>query len=269
MKIDFMKDWILTKDDNSSLLIDLPYDAMIKEQRYQKCVNGKESAFFPGKKYTYTKKFNINRDNNKYFAILFEGVYRNATVKLNSKKVAFTKYGFTEFLVDISRDVLDGIYTVAESALTDPVDVANYYIALKEFPVNYFLKGSIPSEAYTTFGDYLRQVSEYNRTDGYAQAVPYRDADPYDGVNPYYYEFDIALPGLPYSTSNRGVGRVVIWQDGFDCTGYDYSPVAVYTDDHYATFQEFLNYGTYGERFNAEKSRTAYIYNAYNTLSPA
>ncbi|NLZ47086.1 MAG: glycoside hydrolase family 2 protein [Clostridiales bacterium] len=108
MKIDFMKDWILTKDDNSSLLIDLPYDAMIKEQRYQKCVNGKESAFFPGKKYTYTKKFNINRDNNKYFAILFEGVYRNATVKLNSKKVAFTKYGFTEFLVDISRDVFDG-----------------------------------------------------------------------------------------------------------------------------------------------------------------
>lgn len=168
-----------------------------------------------------------------------------------------------------AQDVLDGIYTVAESALTDPVDVANYYIAFKEFPVNYFLKGSIPSEAYTTFGDYLRQVSEYNRTDGYAQAVPYRDADPYDGVNPYYYEFDIALPGLPYSTSNRGVGRVVIWQDGFDCTGYDYSPVAVYTDDHYATFQEFLNYGTYGERFNAEKSRTAYIYNAYNTLSPA
>ncbi len=168
-----------------------------------------------------------------------------------------------------AQDVLDGTYTVEVAALTDPVDVANYYIAFKEFPANYFLKGSIPSEAYTVFGEYLRQVSEYNRTDGYAQAVPYRDADPDDGINPYYYEFDIALPGLPYSTSNRGVGRVVIWQDGFDCSGYDYSPVAVYTDDHYATFQEFLNQGSYGERFNAEKSRTPFIYNSYNTLSPA
>ncbi len=108
MNNDFMKGWILTKDDNSSLLIDLPYDAMIKEQRYEECVNGKESAFFPGRKYTYIKKFTINKGDNKYFAILFEGVYRNALVKINNKKVAFVKYGFTEFLVDISTEVKDG-----------------------------------------------------------------------------------------------------------------------------------------------------------------
>ena len=69
--------------------------------------------------------------------------------------------------------------------------------------------------------------------------MPYRDADPYDGVN-YYYEFDIALPGLPYSTSNRGVvvlsfGKTVLIMGTI-------IPSRCYTDDHYATFQEFLNY---------------------------
>ena len=93
-------------------------------------------------------------------------------------------------------------------------------------------------QAKLHYFDYLRQVSEYNRTDGYAQAVPYRDADPYDGVNPYYYEFDIALPGLPYSTSNRewvvlSFGKTVL------IVRVRLFPVAVYIDDHYATFQEF------------------------------
>lgn len=121
MKIDLSKNWILIKDDGSTLLIDLPYDAMIKEKRYQECVNGKESAFFPGKKYTYKREIEINKGNNKYFAILFEGVYRNALVKINNKEVAFTKYGFTEFLVDISNEVLEGLNVlevVVDNSLT-------------------------------------------------------------------------------------------------------------------------------------------------------
>jgi len=75
---------------------------------------------------------------------------------------------------------------------------------------------------------------------------------PYNyGSNFIYYECDIDLDGT-YNKSNRGVGRVVVWFNGFNADGYVESPVAVYTDDHYATFQEYFNYKSLGERFDAE-----------------
>lgn len=62
---------------------------------------------------------------------------------------------------------------------------------------------------------------------------------PYNyGSNFIYYECDIDLDGT-YNKSNRGVCKVVVWFNGFSADGYDESPVAVYTDDHYATFQEY------------------------------
>lgn len=37
---------------------------------------------------------------------------------------------------------------------------------------------------------------------------------------------------------------------------YDGAPVSVYTDDHYATFQEYLNNGRFLGRFDAERNLT-------------
>ena len=101
MEIDFSKNWLLLFDD-SIVSIDLPYDAMIHEKRYKECSNGEESAFFPGKKYIYRKEFSVDKKDNKYFAFRFEGVYRNASVKLNGEVVGNNKYGFSEFVIDIS-----------------------------------------------------------------------------------------------------------------------------------------------------------------------
>ena len=42
--------------------------------------------------------------------------------------------------------------------------------------------------------------------------------------------------------------------------------VIVYTDDHYATFQEYNNYGSFGTRFNAERSVTSYKWSKPTTL---
>ena len=78
---------------------------------------------------------------------------------------------------------------------------------------------------------------------------------PYNSNGLVYYEFDIALDSS-YRTNSRGVGRVVMFLNGFSATGYDSSPVAVYTDDHYATFQEFNNLGQFLPRFNAESRIT-------------
>ena len=144
----------------------------------------------------------------------------------------------------------------------EPIDVANYFIAFKTYPVNYVYKKQY-SAAYSLFFEDTRCVSDYSRTSGYATSVPYK-AD--SSGKPHYYECDIALTSA-YSSSNRGVGRLVVWEYGFDYKGYDNSIVALFTDDHYASFSEYLNNGTWGDRFNAEFDRTAYIYASAKTLN--
>ena len=154
---------------------------------------------------------------------------------------------------------------VETAAYTNPIDVAAFYTIFGTYPSNYVNRYDY-SSAYYIFGNLTRCVSYYTRTDGYATAVPYKGN--YDGI-PAYYECDIALDSS-YSSNNRGVGRVVCWDYGFDpskgALDYDSSPVAVYTDDHYATFYEYLNAGSFGTRFNAELSSTNYIWGLTTTL---
>ena len=117
--------------------------------------------------------------------------------------------------------------------------------------------------AYGIFKENTRCVSNYSRTDGYARSVPYQTGS---NGKPLYYECDIALSSS-YSSSNRGTGRLVVWVYGFNETNYDDSIVAVYTDDHYASFSEYLNNGTWGDYFNAEFNRVPYDYKAAKTLN--
>ena len=150
-----------------------------------------------------------------------------------------------------------------EIAMTDPMDVANYYTIFKEWPANYCLKSDYSSYS-STFGNLTRCVSEYDRTNGYATAVPYAN-NPSTG-KPLYYEFDIALDSS-YNSNSRGVGRVVGWKYGFNSAGYDNSPVCVYTDDHYSTFQEFNNMGGWNTRFDVERSLTITKWVQANTIN--
>lgn len=154
-----------------------------------------------------------------------------------------------------------------KAALITPEDVAAYYAAFKKFPANYAAKTNnlesiLPSFSYlkTIFGGDTRYVSKYSRTTGYAQYVPYNSS------NTVYYEFDIAL-SPDYGANNRGVGRVVSWEAGWVSDDYNAAPVSVYTDDHYATFQEYLNTGEFGTRFDAEMLATFMQWSAPDTVS--
>ena len=148
------------------------------------------------------------------------------------------------------------------ASYTDPSEIAAYYTAFKTWPANYVIKSNY-FNAYNLFGNDARCVSTYDRTDGYATAIPYQIGG---SGKPSYHELDVALE-TSYSSNNRGVGRVVCWQYGFDASGYDSNPVAVYTDDHYATFQEYLNTGVYGTRFNAEMNLTPFLWGANTTVN--
>lgn len=148
---------------------------------------------------------------------------------------------------------------VSNATMTSPVDVCNYFEAFGCAPSNFGAKGtvnplkdgkSIPSvsEVDALFGSDARCISQYNRTTGYATSVPYY------GSTPTYYELDINTNGQ-YRTSSRQVGRIVAWATGFKGSDYGYGSqiVCTYTDDHYATFKEYNNYGGFLSRFNAEK----------------
>jgi hypothetical protein len=153
--------------------------------------------------------------------------------------------------------------------------VAAYFTAFGTYPANYVLSANY-STAYSLFGNKTRCVSAYSKTTGYVTALP---PTRLNGSVTYedYYECDIDLTGSYASSSSspsRGAGRVVVFKGGFDsslgATGYTTDPVAVFTDDHYATFQEYYNYGTtFSTRFDAEKTRTFYQWGCPSVLNAA
>lgn len=146
----------------------------------------------------------------------------------------------------------------SEVSIIDPLEVALYYMAFNKAPVNYNESGS---SNHSYFGDYARRISsEYYRTDGYVNALS--GITPTDG----YIELDIGINGN-YAIRSRGVGRIVVFYSGSSSLGYDNSPLLVYTDDHYATFREFLGYD-FSLPFDAQNQRTGNTYKPYNVLSP-
>ena len=147
--------------------------------------------------------------------------------------------------------------------MTSPMDVANYYSIFREFPANYVTSGNY-SEAYDIFGNNTRCVSTYTKTNGYATKVPYY------GSTPRYHEFDIALDDT-YSSSNRSVGRVVAFETGLSPVNYGNGShiVCYFTDDHYATFQEYNNLGEFLPRFSVERTIAGRVWGEPITITKA
>ena len=163
-------------------------------------------------------------------------------------------------------------YLIEDAAMTDPFDVCNYFMAFGCAPANYGANNTVKplrdgltlpskSDVSELFGDSARTISQYSKTDGYATALPYY------GEKPNYYELDIDTSGL-YSINSRQVGRIVAFASGFNILEYGYGNqcVCLYTDDHYATFKEFNNYGGFMPRFNAELNVACAIWSNPITL---
>ena len=109
MFFDLNRGWEFAKENGKKRVVDLPHDAMLTETRSAACRSGVPGAFFPGGKYRYCKKIHIHKNYlGNQIGLLFEGVYRNAEVFVNHVKVGTHKYGYTEFLLDISAAVKEG-----------------------------------------------------------------------------------------------------------------------------------------------------------------
>ena len=124
-KTDFNRDWTVQKDGSTEILhVNLPDDAMIREERSKENKTASASAYFAGGKYIYTKIFDLSENETRQTLILeFEAVYQNATVFLNGRQVAEHPYGYTNFFVDITGKVIAG--TNELKVVADNADVPN------------------------------------------------------------------------------------------------------------------------------------------------
>ncbi len=111
-KIDFNKGWMckcLTRDE-AAYPVTLPHDAMLSEPRTQESIGEGNIGWYIGGDYEYTKKFTVPKEyENQKVLIEFEGVYHNAEVHINGKKVAGRPYGYTNFYINT-----DGFFKFGE-----------------------------------------------------------------------------------------------------------------------------------------------------------
>ena len=111
-RIDFNKGWMckcLTRDE-AVYPVTLPHDAMLSEPRTQESTGEGNIGWYIGGDYEYTKKFTVPKEyENQKVLIEFEGVYHNAEVHINGKKVAGRPYGYTNFYINT-----DGFFKYGE-----------------------------------------------------------------------------------------------------------------------------------------------------------
>ena len=119
-----IKNWSFFKEGATEKeIVDIPHDAMLFEKRYAGNSSEGACANFDGGLYHYEKHFQLSEeDKEKYLAVYFEGVYRNASVYFNGQYVGGCKYGYSSFLVELDVSLrLDGenvLEVVADNSKT-------------------------------------------------------------------------------------------------------------------------------------------------------
>lgn len=101
------------------ILVDLPHDFSIIQERDPHTLAGGSNGFFPGGVGIYEKTFTLEPEwRGKRILLQFDGVYMNATVKINQQIVAKHPYGYTSFHCDITPH----LRTHAENTITVTVN---------------------------------------------------------------------------------------------------------------------------------------------------
>ncbi len=94
----------LTSGNGKSVIVNLPHDAMVHEERTPDTANGTQTGYFPGGTYTYTKVLHAPEEwADKTVTVEFEGVYESAMVYLNDNLIGTQHYGYSNFYVSLDK----------------------------------------------------------------------------------------------------------------------------------------------------------------------
>ncbi|HIR70377.1 MAG TPA: DUF4982 domain-containing protein [Candidatus Pullilachnospira gallistercoris] len=90
--------------EDDSIVVQLPHDAMVHEERTPDTANGTQTGYWPSGIYTYEKTLFAPGEWKDKTAILeFEGVYSNAMVYVNEDLAATQLYGYGNFYVVLDK----------------------------------------------------------------------------------------------------------------------------------------------------------------------
>lgn len=177
-----------------------------------------------------------------------DGYYRIEPIKSNSS--SFNVYNLDG---SIYKTIRKSIESDSSTWYIDPMEVALYYQAYNEAPINYCYNdrnetNSVSEEHFAKYGNYARFYSkDYTRSDGYMTSVP--------SPNEYrYFELDISNGSDGYSYWSRKTSRLVVIYKGLKQYSST-SPVILYTTNHYASFFEVTNFA----KKNASSSSLSWI----------
>ena len=103
-------DWYFARlgDEENKKAVTLPHDAMLAEKKSPTAAGGTNTGWYEGFDYIYEKKIPADHTYaGKTVLLEFEGVYRNAEVWADDKKLSFRPYGYTNFYVDMTEIFAD------------------------------------------------------------------------------------------------------------------------------------------------------------------
>lgn len=98
-------DWRFSRlgEEETMRTVTLPHDAMIGEKKSPTAAGGTNTGWYEGYDYVYEKEIEADSALAGQTVMLeFEGVYHNAEVWADDKKLAFRPYGYTNFYVDMT-----------------------------------------------------------------------------------------------------------------------------------------------------------------------
>lgn len=138
-KKSFNSGWKFSKGSGSALSalfggvgdtisVTLPHDASVQEMRDEQDILESGNGYFKVGNYHYTKHFYMdNKDKDKTFILLFEGVYQNAFVYVNNSFAAKHPYGYGSFYVDITKYLRLGQENVVAVTVKNGVSSGRWY----------------------------------------------------------------------------------------------------------------------------------------------
>ncbi len=104
-KINFNAGWTHYREgyETKAVIVNLPHDAMIYEDRIPKLKDGSFTGFFPSADYYYVKNlFGDEGFENKTIILEFEAIYHDSTIYLNGEIVGGRFYGYSNFYIDLT-----------------------------------------------------------------------------------------------------------------------------------------------------------------------
>ena len=99
---------LLTVVPKDALTVELPYDALIREEQKEDSVNQGRVGFLDGGVYNYYKELELPEESEGRIFLEFGGVFTRTVVYVNGSAAVENKYPYQHFYADLTDYLIPG-----------------------------------------------------------------------------------------------------------------------------------------------------------------